>query len=128
MKIKQIDHIVLTVKNIDKTVEFYTTILGMKKEVFGEDRIALKFGTQKINLHQSDTIATPKAQEPTVGSMDLCFIVEDDINIIYNRLKKKSIPILEGVVDRTGANGKIRSIYLNDVDGNLIELSNYIEV
>jgi len=123
MKIKQIDHIVLTVKNIDKTVEFYTSILGMQKEIFGENRIALKFGNQKINLHQSDTIATPKAKEPTAGSMDLCFIVEDDIQNVYTELKNKNIKILEGIVDRTGANGEIRSIYINDIDGNLIELS-----
>jgi catechol 2,3-dioxygenase-like lactoylglutathione lyase family enzyme len=125
MKIKQIDHLVLTVKNIDITIDFYVNILNMEKEIFNENRVALKFGNQKINLHQLNTEVTPKAKYPTLGSCDLCFIVETSLEKVYQELIAKDIKIIEGIVNRTGANGKIKSLYINDPDGNLIELSNY---
>lgn len=126
MKIKTIDHIVLTVADISATVTFYCDILGMQKEVFGQGRIALKFGSQKINLHQKGQEFEPKASKPTCGSADICFIVETNLTEIITELEAKNCKIIEGIVERTGANGKIQSVYLRDPDNNLIELSNYI--
>jgi catechol 2,3-dioxygenase-like lactoylglutathione lyase family enzyme len=127
MKIKQIDHIVLTVKNIQATIDFYEDVLNMEKEIFSNNRVALKFGNQKINLHQLNSNITPKAKYPTSGSIDLCFILETSLEEVSKELKEKNITIIEGIVNRTGAKGKIKSLYINDPDGNLIELSNYIE-
>lgn len=127
MIIENLDHLVLTVKDLDKTVKFYTEILGMKKEIFKDTRIALKYANQKINLHKLGSEFKPKATNVKQGSADLCFIVKDDINDVFKFLQKKAIKILEGPVFRTGALGDIYSIYINDPDGNLIELSNYIK-
>ncbi|MCF2218861.1 VOC family protein [Chryseobacterium sp. PS-8] len=125
MKIKSIDHLVLTVADIEKTVDFYTSILGFEVIVFGENRKALTFGNQKINLHQKGKEFEPKAEHPTCGSADLCFISETDIYEVLQELKEKNIEIIEGIVERTGALGKIQSVYLRDPDQNLIEISNY---
>lgn len=126
-KITNIDHLVLTVKDINKTVEFYEK-LGMKKEVFGENRVALKFGNQKINLHKLGNEFEPKAFNVKEGSADLCFIIDSKLSEVKKYLESIGLKIEEGIVNRTGANGKIESIYLRDPDMNLIELSNYIEV
>lgn len=126
MEIKNIDHIVLTVANIDKTIGFYTYILGFQVVTFGDNRKALTFGNQKINLHQKGSEFEPKAEHPTLGSADLCFIATTDIHEVFEELKQKNIEIIEGIVERTGAMGKIRSIYFRDPDMNLIEISNYI--
>ncbi|KFF24352.1 VOC family protein [Chryseobacterium vrystaatense] len=125
MEIQNIDHIVLTVADIDATVEFYTQILGFQAITFGEGRKALTFGNQKINLHHKGHEFEPKAEKPTCGSADLCFIAKTDINEVMQELKQKNIPIIEGIVERTGAMGKIRSVYFRDPDMNLIEVSNY---
>lgn len=125
MKIQSIDHIVLTVVDIDKTIDFYTNILGFKVETFGDNRKALTFGNQKINLHQKGKEFEPKAENPTSGSADLCFISETNIEEVLEELKLKNIEIIEGIVDRTGALGKIKSVYFRDPDLNLIEVSNY---
>ncbi len=124
--INRLDHLVLTVKNIDETVNFYTKILGMKKEIFKENRIALKYGNQKINLHQLGNEFEPKAFNVKEGSADLCFIVEESIEDIFSFLVSKNIDIEEGIVKRTGAKGEIQSIYIRDPDLNLIELSTYL--
>lgn len=126
MKIKNLDHLVLTVNDIEETCKFYTEILGMEVVVFGNSRKALKFGNQKINLHQRGNEFEPKADSPTVGSADLCFIVETPIDAVVKELKDKNINIIDGIVERTGANGKICSVYIRDNSNNLIELSNYI--
>ncbi len=126
-KITNIDHLVLTVKDINKTVEFYEK-LGMKKEIFGENRVALKFGNQKINLHKLGNEFEPKAFNVKEGSADLCFIIDSKLSEVKKYLESIGIKIEKGIVNRTGANGKIESIYLRDPDMNLIELSNYIEV
>lgn len=126
MQIKNIDHIVLTVADVDKTVGFYTQILGFEVVTFGDNRKALTFGNQKINLHQKGKEFEPKAEYPTSGSADLCFIAETDIHEVLEELKQKNIEIIEGIVDRTGALGKIKSIYFRDPDLNLIEVSNYV--
>lgn len=125
MEIKNIDHLVLTVADIDKTVEFYTQIMGFEVVIFGDNRKALAFGNQKINLHQKGKEFEPKAEHPTCGSADLCFISRTDIFEVLEELKQKGISIIEGVVNRTGAMGKIQSVYFRDPDHNLIEVSTY---
>jgi len=124
-QIKTLDHLVLTVKNIEKTIEFYTQALGMKKEIFKETRVALKYGNQKINLHQLGYEFEPKAKNVKEGSADLCFIVDTPLKKAIEYINSLGIKIEEGIVQRTGANGDIDSIYLRDPDMNLIELSNY---
>ncbi len=123
--IDHLDHLVLTVADIDATIDFYTRILGMQVVTFGERR-ALKFGQQKINLHQLGSEFEPKAAHPTPGSGDLCFITKEPLEEVIHHLAGMSIPIEEGPVERTGAVGKLLSVYLRDPDNNLIELSNYL--
>ncbi|MBO9690842.1 VOC family protein [Chryseobacterium sp.] len=125
MKIKNLDHLVLTVADIDTTIEFYTRIMGFEAVIFGDNRKALIFGQQKINLHQKGHEFEPKAERPTCGSADLCFIAETDIAEIMEEFKQKKVDVIEGIVDRTGAVGKIKSVYFRDPDLNLIEVSNY---
>jgi catechol 2,3-dioxygenase-like lactoylglutathione lyase family enzyme len=125
IKIDRLDHLVLTVKDIDKTVEFYTIVLGMEKELFKGDRVALKFGNQKINLHKLGSEFEPKAYNVKEGSADLCFIINTPLVEAKNYIESLGIKIEEGIVSRTGAIGEIESIYLRDPDKNLIELSNY---
>lgn len=128
IRIDHLDHLVLTVADLEKTVQFYTSILGMALEEFGEnrERKALRFGNQKINLHLKGKEFEPKAKTPLPGSSDLCFIAKTSIEEIQAILKEKGIPIEEGPVKRTGACGPILSIYLRDPDGNLLEFSNYL--
>jgi catechol 2,3-dioxygenase-like lactoylglutathione lyase family enzyme len=126
MKISHLDHLVLTVADIEKTCRFYSEVMGMEVVIFGEDRRALKFGSQKINLHQKGKEINPKAAHPTAGSADLCFVSDTKVEIILEELKARNIEILEGgIVSRTGALGKITSIYFRDPDLNLIEVSSY---
>lgn len=125
MVIRRIDHLVLTVADIDETIKFYTEVLGFNTVTFGDNRKALVFGHQKINLHQRGKEIEPKAQHPTPGSADLCFITDTDLEEVMQELKEKNIEILEGIVDRTGAMGNIKSVYFRDPDQNLIEVSNY---
>ncbi|MFC0211101.1 VOC family protein [Paenibacillus chartarius] len=124
--IKSLDHFVLTVKSLEKTIQFYTSVLGMKEETFGNGRKALRFGNQKINLHEAGHEFEPKALNPLPGSADLCFITEMDMEDVMNRLRKNGIEIEEGPVNRTGALGPIVSVYVRDPDNNLIELSQYL--
>lgn len=125
MMIESLDHFVLTVRNIEKTCEFYSTVLGMKIVRFGEGRLALQFGIQKINLHEFGHEFEPKAAFPMPGSSDLCFITKVPIEELIKHLQEKNIHIEEGPINRTGALGPITSIYVRDPDQNLIELSNY---
>ncbi|MBD3921683.1 VOC family protein [Paenibacillus sp. PR3] len=124
--IKNLDHLVLTVKDIKKTIQFYTNVLGMKEETFGNGRKALLFGNQKMNLHEAGNEFEPKALSPLPGSADLCFITELTMDDVINRLHNEGISIEEGPVNRTGAIGPIVSVYVRDPDGNLIELSQYL--
>ena len=128
MQVNRIDHLVLTVKDIEATVQFYTSAMGMETVEFGEERIALSFGQQKINLHLLGNEFEPKAQEVQSGSADLCFIIDTPVQQAVNDLEAKGIQIIEGPVQRTGALGKINSAYFRDPDGNLIEVSNYANV
>ncbi len=116
----------MTVADIEATVQFYCGVLGMEKECFGENRIALKFGKQKINLHQKGNEIIPNAKYATCGSADICFIVDVALGEVVKVLVKNRINIEEGIIQRTGANGVIHSIYVRDPDGNLIELSSYM--
>ena len=125
MKILGIDHIVLTVQNIDASVQFYESVLGMTKVRFGDDRIALKFGNAKINLHQLGHEFEPKAKTPKPGSADLCLITETRIEEAIAHVRGAGVEILAGPVQRTGAMGPISSFYFRDPDGNLIEVAKY---
>ncbi len=126
MKISHIDHLVLTVKDITATCNFYSFILGMEVITFGEGRKALSFGNQKINLHEAGREFEPKAARPTPGSVDLCLITDVPLWQAQAHIEGAGIEIVEGPVDRTGATGKIRSIYFRDPDLNLIEISNLL--
>jgi catechol 2,3-dioxygenase-like lactoylglutathione lyase family enzyme len=125
MKIIRLDHLVLTVADIDRTCAFYGDVLGMTVVEFGQGRKALQFGIQKINLHQKGKEIEPKAFNPTEGSADLCFIADTPISQVLEGLKSKGVEVIEGIVERTGATGKILSIYFRDPDKNLVEVSNY---
>ena len=125
MKIHMLDHLVLTVKDIQATVNFYVSVLGMEREEFGAGRLALKYGNQKINLHQAGKEFEPKADRPTPGSADLCFITEVPLEKAMEHVQSKGVKIIEGPVARTGAIGPINSFYFRDPDMNLIEISNY---
>ena len=123
MRIEVLDHLVLTVADIDRTRDFYERVLGMEPVVFGEGRHALAFGTQKINLHEAGREFEPKAAAPTPGSADLCFLTNASVSEVVKHLEANSVDIIEGPVRRTGATGPITSVYFRDPDGNLIEVS-----
>lgn len=125
MQIDHLDHLVLTVRDLDATCAFYERVLGMQVTTFGGDRRALLFGQQKINLHQAGHEFEPKALQPTPGSGDLCFITTVPLAQVIVHVQTCGVTIEEGPVARTGAVGDIESIYLRDPDGNLIEIANY---
>jgi len=127
MQIDRLDHLVLTVANIEATCSFYSQALGMQIVTFGKNRKALQFGQQKINLHEYGYEFEPKANYPTPGSADLCFIATTPLEVVIRHLESIGVSLLEGPVSRTGAIGLIDSIYMRDPDGNLIEVSNYVE-
>ena len=126
--IERVDHIVLTTRDKDACIRFYTEVLGMKLEKFRtptEERLALKFGAQKINLHEWGREFTPRAHVAVPGSLDLCFIASTSLDEVMQKLEKNNIPILEGPVAKSGAKGPIRSVYVRDPDLNLVEISVY---
>lgn len=127
MQISHLDHLVLTVRDLAETEAFYCRVLGMQVVSFGEGRKALAFGQQKINLHQAGREFEPKAERPTPGSADLCFIVVTPLDAVIAHLERQGVAVVEGPAQRTGATGPIRSVYLRDPDQNLIELSNPVE-
>ena len=126
IQIDRLDHLVLTVADIEKTCAFYRDVLGMAVETFGAGRTALKFGRQKFNLHQAGREFLPKAARPTPGSADLCLIANTPMEKIIAHLQDRGVTIEEGPIARTGATGPILSVYFRDPDQNLIEVSNYI--
>lgn len=123
--LEQLDHLVLTVASIDAAVDFYTEALGMEAVTF-DGRKALAFGIQRINLHQRGHEFSPCAAHPTPGSADLCFITSTPLREVIEYLTDLRIHIEAGPIDRNGAIGKLRSIYLRDPDRNLIEISNIL--
>ena len=125
MEVSRVDHFVLTVRSIEVTCDFYSRVLGMEVERFGNGRTALRFGRQKINLHEAGKEFEPKAQRPVPGSGDFCLVTDVPLERVVEHLGSCGVGIVEGPVDRTGAEGRIYSIYLRDPDGNLVEVSNY---
>ncbi len=124
IRIDHLDHLVLTVASIEESCDFYARVLGMRVETFGEGRKALTFGSQKINLHRAGHEFEPKAERPTPGSADLCFISSTPLDDVVAHLRAEGVAITEGPVRRTGATGPILSVYFRDPDSNLIEVSN----
>jgi catechol 2,3-dioxygenase-like lactoylglutathione lyase family enzyme len=134
LTVRRVDHLVLTCRNLAATLRFYTEVLGMSEVTFGNGRKALSFGRQKLNLHpvgqapDSGTMNVAAiAAHPTPGSVDLCLIVDERLDAVVDHLGVCGVPIEEGPVVRTGALGPIRSVYVRDPDGNLIELANYLD-
>ena len=126
MKVTKLDHLVLTVRDIEEAKIFYKTVLGMEPVFFGEGRVALKFGNQKINLHESGKEFDPKANHPMPGSSDLCFITSVALEEAMKHVRSCGVKIIEGPVSRTGATNALLSFYFRDPNGNLIEVSNEV--
>lgn len=127
MNIAHIDHIVLTVRDIDATCEFYQRVLGIMAVTFDENRTALVFGSQKINLHPAlDNPVTLVAAKAMPGSSDFCLITEKPLDEVIAHIEGQGVEIIAGPVERPGAQGPIQSIYLRDPDGNLVEVANYL--
>jgi catechol 2,3-dioxygenase-like lactoylglutathione lyase family enzyme len=127
VRIDRIDHIVLTVHDLERTIAFYSRVLGMEPVTFAGGRRGLAFGRQKLNLHQAGREFEPKALAPAPGAIDLCFISETPLAGVIEKLRAEGVVIIEGPVDKTGALGPMKSVYFRDPDGNLIEVSNYPE-
>lgn len=123
--IERIDHFVLTVASIEKTCAFYSQVLKMDVETFGEGRKALRFGLQKINLHEVGREFEPKAKTPTAGSGDFCLITNEPMQTVLDHLEHCGVEIEDGPIARTGATGPITSVYFRDPDLNLVEVSVY---
>ncbi|MDB5865197.1 MAG: lactoylglutathione lyase [Betaproteobacteria bacterium] len=121
--IASVDHIVLTTRDLERCLDFYTRVLGMTLERYGEGRIALTFGPHKFNVHPPGFDASIKARMPTPGSLDLCFLADRPLDEVIAKLESCNVPIEEGPVKRTGARFAIRSVYVRDPDENLIEIS-----
>ena len=127
MEIERIDHFVLTVRDLRATCDFYTRVLGMREETFGDGRTALHFGRHKINVHQVGGPGRLVARVPTPGSADVCFVTTTPLDAVVAHLRACGVAIEEGPVQRAGAIGQMDSVYLRDPDGNLVEVSNYPE-
>ena len=126
MRVDSLDHIVLTVRDLQATIDFYTRALGMSEVTFAGGRRALAFGTQKINLHLAGREYEPKAERPTPGSADVCFLTATPVEQFAAHLARLGIPVIEGPVPKTGAVGPLKSIYIRDPDQNLIEIANLL--
>lgn len=125
MKIDRIDHFVLTVASIDATCDFYQRVLGFERHSPDGKPTSLRFGRQKINVHQADRTFDPKAQRPTPGAADFCLITLEPLESVMEHLERCGVPIEKGPIARTGAIGPMISVYFRDPDGNLIEVSRY---
>lgn len=127
ISVDRVDHLVLTVADVERAAEFYERILGMRSVSFPDDRRALSFGRQSIKLHQASELVEPTATHPVPGSANLCFATENAISEVQEHLRANDVRIEEGPVVRTGAVGPITSLYVRDPDGNLIEVAHYDE-
>ena len=125
MHIDRLDHLVLTVADVDRTIDFYSRVLGMTPVTFASGRRALTFGASKINLHQVGHEFEPRAAAPTPGSADICLISVDSLDVVLAHLAEHGVAVEQGPMPRTGATGPITSVYFRDPDGNLVEISNY---
>ena len=121
--IGRLDHLVLTTRQRESCIDFYTRVLGMRLDTFGQGRVAFRFGDQKINLHEAGREFEPKAERPTPGGLDLCFLADEPLDAVVRRLAAAGVRIELGPVPRTGATGPIRSVYVRDPDGNLVEIA-----
>jgi catechol 2,3-dioxygenase-like lactoylglutathione lyase family enzyme len=128
MLVETLDHLVLTVADVEASAIFYGRVLGMRRTVFGAGRVALQFGRQKINLHPALAPLKPHALRPTAGSADLCFVTNAVLSDWIAHLSANDVAVEAGPVARTGALGPMTSIYFRDLDGNLIEIAHYGEV
>lgn len=126
MRVQKLDHLVLTVRDVEVTCRFYSVVMGMKVEEFGNGRKALTFGSQKINLHQFGKEIQPHAKYPSLGSADFCFLTDLKMGQIVEHLAGNRVEIVDGPDHRIGANGPILSVYIKDPDGNLIEIANQL--
>ena len=126
MKIDSLDHVVLTVADVDATCRFYERVLGMETVTFAGGRKAIAFGKQKINLHQAGREFEPKAHRPTAGSGDFCLLTSVPLEQVIAHLQREGVTIIEGPVAKTGAQGPLRSVYFRDPDDNLVEVSNQV--
>jgi catechol 2,3-dioxygenase-like lactoylglutathione lyase family enzyme len=126
MRVRAIDHVVLTVRDVERTLSFYERALGMTPVSFGEGRRALAFGDQKLNLHQAGREFEPKAAAPTPGAIDLCLLTDEPLEHVIDHLRAAGVTIELGPVAKTGARSALRSIYFRDPDGNLIEVANEV--
>jgi catechol 2,3-dioxygenase-like lactoylglutathione lyase family enzyme len=125
--IESLDHLVLTVRDLEATCRFYVELLGMRRVSYAGDRVALHFGRQKLNLHEAAHPIDPNVRHATPGSADLCFLTRTPVEQVAEALRAAGVAVIEGPVVRTGAEGPIRSIYCHDPDENLIELANRVE-
>ena len=125
--IERLDHLVLTVADLDATCDFYERVLGMERRTFGEDRIALFFGEQKLNLHEAANPIDPNVKHAAPGSADLCFITDTPMADVIANLAAEDVPIITGPGERSGATGRLMSVYVYDPDENLIEIANLLD-
>lgn len=124
MNVLRIDHVVLTVRDIDATIAWYERVMGMRAVTFGDGRRGLAFGDQKLNLHQAGDEFLPKASIPMPGSVDLCFTTDVPLDDVAAHLRAEGVAIEVGPVAKVGARAPLRSLYVRDPDGNLIEIAN----
>jgi catechol 2,3-dioxygenase-like lactoylglutathione lyase family enzyme len=125
MRVVALDHVVIYSANVDQTIDFYTTVLGMKHVVFDSTFHALHFGEQKINIHDASAPFSPHAARTDAGGLDLCLLTDTPIFQVVEHLRAHNVRIIEGPCEQVGAQGPIMSIYFNDPDGNLIEVASY---
>jgi catechol 2,3-dioxygenase-like lactoylglutathione lyase family enzyme len=125
VRIDRFDHLVLTVADLDRTVDFYTRVLGIRAETFGEGRRALVFGRQKVNLHLAGHEFEPKAAAAAPGTADFCLVTETPLAQVQQELAEHDVPLEVGPVPKEGALGRMRSVYVRDPDGNLVEIAVY---
>ncbi len=125
MRVTGLDHVVLTVADVDRAVDFYAGSLGGTAETFDGGRRAVSFGDQKINFHPADDVYTPHADRPTPGSGDLCLVVDDSLDALRRDLSDRGVEVVHGPVEKVGARGPTESVYVRDPDGNLVELARY---
>lgn len=126
IRIKSLDHLVITASDLQATIDFYTRVLGMEHVAFGNNLHAVQFGDQKFNIHDTSTDVSPKAKNIVPGSADFCLICETPVSQVILHLADCGIEIEEGPVTRSGAAGTLESVYFRDPDGNLVEVSNVI--